>query len=70
MRKVSYNVAGATFTSYNEAVAFQKQLETLHDRSFTLETILTEIQNEDTEVKQAHRAKVNEISHAGYSIPM
>lgn len=70
MRKVSYNVAGETFTSYKEAVAFQGQLEAMHDRSFTLETILNEIHDEDTDAKQAHRARINEMTHAGYSMPM
>lgn len=70
MRKVSYNVAGETFTSYAEALAFKAQAEAVFDASMPMETVLEEIHNEDTEAKQAHRAKINEMTHAGYSIPM
>lgn len=70
MRKVSYNVAGETFTSYAEALAFKAQAEAVFDASMPMETVLEEVQDVDTEAKMAHRAKVMEIVHAGYSIPM
>ncbi len=42
MRKVSYIVAGETFTSYKEAVAFKEQCEAVFGETFDLKTILTE----------------------------
>lgn len=71
MRKVSYNVAGETFTSYAEALAFKAQAEAVFDTSMPMETVLEEVwADPDTEAKMLHRAKVNEVVHAGYSIPM
>ena len=70
MRKVFYNVEGTIFTSYTQAMRFKEATEDLENRSVDMETLLEEIAEEDTEVKQEHRAKVNEVLHAGFSIPM
>lgn len=69
MRKVFYNVEGTIFTSYNEAIKFKNMTEDLEDRSVDMETVLEDV-TIPNEKAEAHRAKVNEILHAGFSIPM
>lgn len=69
MRKVYYNIEGTIFTSYKEAVNFKNMTEDLEGRSVNMETMLEEV-TIPKEKAEAHRAKVNEVLHAGFSIPM
>lgn len=69
MRKVYYNIEGTIFTSYKEAMNFKTATEELEGKSVNMETMLEEV-TIPKEKAEAHRAKVNEVLHAGFSIPM
>lgn len=70
MRKVSYKVAGETFNSYNEALKYKSVVEAIADETVDMVLELEYLPETDDEACAEHRAKVNEILHAGCSIPM
>lgn len=69
MRKVFYDVEGTVFTSYEAAINFKEMTEDLEDRSVDLDVVLEDVVA-DSKQAEIHRAKVNEVLHTGFSIPM
>ena len=69
MRKVFYDVEGTVFTSYEAAINFKEMTEDLEDRSVDFNIVLEDVAATSKQAK-SHRAKVDEVLHAGFSVTM
>lgn len=61
MRKVFYNVAGETFTSYTDALTCKNFLESIADETVDMTIALEEVDETDHEAAEEHRMKVERM---------